>query len=390
VLDLAWVAAAPLATRVLAYWGATVVRVESSLRPDLTRVALGHRDDILEVENAITYQLANAGKLGLALNLAVPESRDVVLDLARWADVVVESFTPGTVAGWGLGYDDLRAVNPGIVMLSSCVMGQTGPFARFAGFGNLSASVAGFYDVTGWPDRSPAGPYMAYTDYTSPRFTLLALLAALDHRRRTGEGQYLDFSQMEAATHLLTPALLDLQRTGRMQSRDGNRDPDAAPHGVYPAFGEDAWVAVVCETDEQWRSLAIEMRRPDLAGLVTAERLTRRDELDEVVAAWTAGQDPIGLQYRLQANGVPAHAVQHSGECLADAQLAHRGHFTWLPHPYVRSSIVDTPPHRLSRSPAGYRWAGPTYGQHTEEVLRDLLGYDDDRIAARAMAAALE
>ena len=150
-----------------------------------------------------------------------------------------------------------------------------------AGFGNLSASVAGFFDITGWADRPPAGPYMAYTDYTSPRFTLCAVLGALDHRRRTGEGQHLDFSQMEAATHLLSPALLELQHTGQMISRRGNLEPGVVPHAVYPALGASAgtgtgdgggWIAVVCETDEQWRRLALDMRRDDLAALSTADQ----------------------------------------------------------------------------------------------------------------------
>jgi crotonobetainyl-CoA:carnitine CoA-transferase CaiB-like acyl-CoA transferase len=397
VLDLAWVAAAPLATRLLAYWGATVVRVESSLRPDLTRIALGHRDDIVEVENAMTWQLANAGKLGVALNLGRPEAREVALDLARWADVAIESFTPGTVARWGLGWEDLSAVNPGLVMLSSCVMGQAGPLRNFAGFGNLAASVAGFFDVTGWPDRPPAGPYLAYTDYTSPRFTVCALLAALDHRRRTGAGQYLDFSQMEAATHLLSPALLELQRHGRMISRQGNADPSLVPHGVYPGLGAQAgtgdgggWIAVVCETDEQWRSLAAEMRRADLAELSATERLARRSEIDELVGAWTSRQDATGLMHRLQALAIPAHEVQNSSQLLADAQLAHRGHFTWVDHPYVRKAVVDTPPQHFSRTPGAYRWAGPTYGQHTYDVLSGILGYDGERIAELAVAEVLE
>ena len=390
VLDLAWVAAAPLATRLLAYWGATVVRVESLLRPDLTRGALGHRDDIAEAENAITWQLANAGKLGLALNLTVPEARDVVRDLARWADVAVESFSPGAAGALGFGYEDLAALNPSIVMVSSCLMGQDGPLATFAGFGNLAASIAGFFDVTGWPDRPPAGPYMAYTDYVAPRFTMCSLLAALDHRRRTGQGQYLDFSQAEAATHFLAPALLEYQRTGQVVTRDGNRDPRFVPHALYPALGEDGWVAIVCRNDDEWWSLATEMRRPELAGLTTAERREREAELDEVIGAWTARQDPTGLHYRLQAMGVPAHRMVNTGELIGDAQLAHRGHFVWRPHPYSRHSLVDTPPMQLARTPGAYGWGGPTAGQHVSEVLAGILGYDEDRITDLAIAGALE
>ncbi|MGF1596929.1 MAG: CoA transferase [Acidimicrobiales bacterium] len=390
VCDLSWVAAAPLTTKILAHWGATVVRVESVNRPCLLRQALGHRDDIPEQENAITWHSVNANKLGLALDLSTPEGRDVVRDLAGWADIVFESFTPGTMAKWGLAYDDLVEVNPDLIMASSCVMGQSGPYRDFTGFGNMSASVAGFFDITGWPDRLPAGPYMAYTDYTSPRFTAAALLAAVDHRRRTGEGQYLDFSQMEASTHFLTPALLELQRTGHRASRVGNVDATACPHGVYPAHGHDRWIAIVCETDDQWRRLALELRRPDLADLGVDERRGRSAELDELIGGWTARQIGAGLQLRLQAKGIPAHEVQNSGECMTDPQLVHRRHFRWVPHPEAGRVVVDAMPYTLSRSPGGFDWAGPTYGQHSMEVLEGILGYDGDRIAELAMAQALE
>ena len=338
VADLSWVAAAPLATKILAHWGATVVRVETQNRPCLLRGALGHRDDVPDQENAIAWHSTNANKMTISLNLAKPEARDVVRDLAAWADVVVESFTPGTMAAWGLGYDALQEVNPELVMVSSCVMGQTGPFRQFAGFGNMAASIAGFFDITGWADRGPAGPYLAYTDYCSPRFTVCALLAALDHRRRTGEGQHLDFSQMEAAVHLLAPAIAELQDTGEMRSRRGNADDEMVPHGAYPAKGDDEWVAIAISDDEQWRSLAIEMRRDDLADLDTATRQERRTELDEIVTEFTSRQNGPGLMYRLQAHGIPAHHVQNSGACLNDPQLAHRQHFQWMPHDFARAA----------------------------------------------------
>ena len=388
--DLAWVAAAPLATKILAHWGATVVRVESQTRPCLLRGALGHRDDVADQENGIAWHSANADKMTVAVDLSKPEGREVVKDLAAWADVVTESFTPGTMAAWGLGYDDLRQVNPELIMLSSCVMGQSGPFRDFAGFGNMAASVAGFFDITGWSDRGPAGPYLAYTDYCSPRFTVAALLAAVDHRRRTGEGQYLDFSQMEAAVHLLTPALIELQETGQLRTRRGNDDDEMVPHGVYPTAGDDRWIAIAVEDDEQWRSLAIEMRRDDLADLDRSARRDRQAELDDIVAAWTSAQDGTGLTHRLQAHGIAAHHVQNSAACFDDPQLAHRNHFQWVPHGYARQAVVDAVPYTLSGADNGFRWAGPTYGEHTSEVLEGLLGYDIDRIAELAIAEALE
>lgn len=390
VADLSWVAAAPLATKILAHWGATVVRVETQNRPCLLRGALGHRDDVPDQENAIAWHSTNANKMTISLNLAKPEARDVVRDLAAWADVVVESFTPGTTAAWGLGYDDLREVNPELVMVSSCVMGQTGPFRQFAGFGNMAASIAGFFDITGWADRGPAGPYLAYTDYCSPRFTVCALLAALDHRRRTGEGQHLDFSQMEAAVHLLAPAIAELQDTGEMRSRRGNADDEMVPHGVYPAAGQDEWIAIAVADDEQWRSLATEMRRDDLADLDAAARRAQQAELDEIVTEFTSRQNGPGLMNRLQAHGIPAHHVQNSGACLNDPQLAHRHHFQWMPHGFARSTVVDGVPYTLSAAHNGFEWAGPMYGEHTMEILEDLLGYDGDRVAELAVAEALE
>ncbi len=390
VLDFSWVAAAPLTTKILAYWGAEVVRIESVTRPCLLRGALGHRDDIPEQENAISWHSVNANKMSLAINLSKPEARKVVLDLAAWADVAVESFTPGTLDAMGLGYEVLSGINPEIILLSSCVFGQTGPMRDFAGFGNLAAAVAGFYDITGWPDRGAAGPYMAYTDYTSPRFMAAALLGALDHRRRTGKGQYLDFSQAEAATHYLTPGLLEYQRTGEAPSRQGNSDPDMVPHAVYPTAGTDKWCAIACQNDEQWRSLCREMRRDDLSKLTLEERLEQTAELDDVIGAWTANQSAGGLQVRMQRHGIAAHMVQDSSDCMNDPQLVHQNHFPWAPHPEAREVMIDGIPHQLSRSIGGFDWAGPTYGQHSMEILEGILGYDSEQIAELAVAEVLE
>ncbi len=390
VCDLSWVAAAPLATRVLAHWGAEVVRVESVHRPCVLRGALGHRDDIPDQEQAITWHAVNAGKRTIALDLSVPEAREVVRDLVRWADVLVEAFTPGTLDRLGLSWEELHRLNPSLVMVSSCMMGQSGPLRDFAGFGNLAAAIAGFFDITGWPDRAPAGPYMAYTDYTSPRLTLCALFGALDHRRRTGEGQYIDFSQMEAATHFLAPALVELQRGGVAATRAGNVEADVVPHGVYPAVGHDDWVAISCRSDGQWRSLCVELRRPDLADLDGPARVARREELDALLASWTARQDGAGLAQRLQAHGVAAHRVQNTGASFEDAQLQWRNHYRWLDHPLARRVVVDGQPYTLSRSSGGATWAGPLYGEHATYVLGTLLGYDDEQVAQLAIAGALE
>jgi benzylsuccinate CoA-transferase BbsF subunit len=274
-------------------------------------------------------------------------------------------------------------------MISSCLMGQTGPLSRFAGYGNLAAALCGFTALAGWPDRPPSGPFGAYTDYLSPRLALATLLAALDHRRRTGEGQYIDFSQGEAALHFLTPILLDLGINDRLPARAGNTDLDMSPHGVYPAAGDDEWVAIACQTAEQWRRLATAIGRDDLAALTTPERRDRRKELDAAVAAWTSELNRFDIQDRLQAVAVPVHAVQNSPECRADPQLDSLGHFVTTDHAEFGPVEVEGSRIYLSDTPAGIG-AAPTIGQHVLPVLETICGYDQDRITELLVSGALE
>ena len=392
VLDLFWALAGPGATRTLADFGATVVRVESETRPELLRSANPFRGEDGDFEGSLQYHSSNAGKMHLQLNLAIPESRQVLMDMVAWADVVTESFTPRAVRKMDLTYETLRKVNPGVIVVSSCLMGDSGPLCDYPGFGTAGASFAGFYPIVGWPDRLPSGPYTAYTDYVSPRTTLAAILAALDHRDRTGEGQHIDFSQMEAAMHLISPLLLDDALHDRPAGRVGNADRVMAPHAVVPTApaSDDRWIAIACETDQHWQSLASLVGRDDLADLTSAERLERADELEALLGQWTVEQDGESLQATLQSAGVPAHQVQNSAECVADPQLLHRDHFRSVTHPTHGDSFVEAPPFNLSRTPGGPRWAGPTMGQHTFEVLSELLGYDTDRIAEVAAAGCLE
>lgn len=394
IVDLMWVVAGPIVTRALVDYGATVVRIESTTRIDTGRTIQPFHNGTPGAENSALYQNMNAGKLGMTLDLGKPEGREVFLDLVRWADVVCESFTPRAMRAWGLHYEALREVNPGIIMFSSCLMGQTGPLASFAGYGNLAAAYAGFFDVTGWPDRPPAGPFSAYTDFISPRFALPALLAALDHRHRTGTGQHIDFAQAEASGHFLAPAILDYSVNGRIFRGMGNDDLDMAPHGVYPAAGEDRWVAIATATDAQWRALCSVIGRDDLAAdpaLASAGgRLARRRDLDDAVSAWTRSRDMAECERLLQARGVPAHAVQNGAECYADPQLQHRGHYSSLSHPLLGTATVEGSRFRLSRTPARVTRSAPTFGADNETVLREILGYDDERIAVLAGAGALE
>lgn len=394
VLDFTWAFAGPTLTRALADHGATVVRVESSRALDAARTVMPYRNNEPGIERSVIYSSLNAGKLGLALDLSQPEGRAVARDLAGWADVVVESFSPKAMPAWGLDYDSLRELNPGLVMLSTCLMGQTGPLSDFAGFGNLAGAMCGFTNLLGWADRAPAGPFAAYTDYVAPHFMLVALLAALDHRRRTRQGQHIDFSQAEASLHFLTPALLDYAVNGRTAERAGNDDSQLAPHGVYRVAGDDEWVVIVCADDARWEALCDEMGRPDLAadpGLATvAGRVEHRQRINEAIEAWTSPLKAATALGRLRTRGVAARAVSDSHACFEDPDLVRRRHFVEVDHPVMGTHVIEGVRYHLSRTTGGPKRGGPTLNEHLFDVLGGLLGYSENRIAELIVNGVLE
>jgi len=393
ILDLMWAVAGPAATRTLADFGATVVRVESPTHTDVCRTMPPFVNVAPDPEGSALFHSVNAGKHLVTLDLTTEAGRAVLLDLVRWADVVTEAFTPKVMRAWGLDYEALRAVKPDLIMLSTCLMGQTGPDASFAGFGNLAGAVTGFYELCGWPDRDPAGPFGAYTDYISPRYNAIAVLAALEHRRRTGDGQHVDLAQAEASLHFLAPALLDYTVNGRSISRAGNRDRDAVPHGVYPAAGDDAWVAIAVAGDAQWRALCETIDQPALADDARFATATARHAnagaLDELLAAWTASRPAEESSAALRARGVAAAAVLTGAELVADPQLRHRGLLQPVTHPKFDNASIEGARILLSRTPARRPTAAPLQGGDSVHVLEAILGYDEDRVTAAVAGGAL-
>ena len=321
VIDFAWVVTGPITGRLLAEFGADVIRVESARRLDPGRTLQPWAEGKAGLNRSQMFANANAGKRSVTLDLARPEACDLARRLVAGADVVIESFTPGTMGRWGLDYASVRALNPGIIYLSTCQQGQTGPHASYRGYGSLAAALAGFYTVTGWPDREPSIVYGAYTDFIAHHFASAAVLAALDHRARTGEGQHIDISQRETGLHFLAPEILEYTVNGRVAGRRGNAVDHAAPHNAYPCAGDDRWCVIACQTDAEWRALTGLMGDPDwsrdqrygsLAG-----RKRHEAELDRHIAAWTSAQDAHALMQQLQNRACLAESSSPAPICTA-------------------------------------------------------------------------
>ncbi len=383
-----------MTTRYLSDFGATVLRVESALRPDVIRHGLPFAEGKGGVNRSGYWANYNSGKLGLGLNMADERARRIAFRLAtEWADVVTENFTPGTMERWGLGYEAISERNPGVVMFSASMLGRGGPYDAQPGFGPVLTALSGHTHFTGWPDRAPASPYGAYTDFLIPHIAVSAIIAALDHKRRTGRGQRLDLSQLEAALYFAGTPVLDYLANGRVSGRAGNADPAMAPHAIYACAGENRWCAIACATDEQWQALANLAGRPDLAGDPGLARLpgrkAREAELDEAIEAWTRNLAPDEAMRRCQAAGIPAGAALDSRGLFGDPQYASRGHFVFLEHPEMGRYASDANSFLLSEAAASYRRA-PLLGEHTEGILREILGMTAEEIRALAEDGALD
>ena len=385
VADFSWIGVGPITARYLADHGATVVRVESELRPDNLRGAGPFRDGVPGWNRSQFYGDFNASKLGLLLNLKEARAVEIAKRLISWADVYIESFTPGVVESLGIGYEVARALNPGIVMVSTCLMGQSGPAAKMAGYGYHAGAVAGFYEVTGWPDLPPDGPWIAYTDTIAPRFMAATLMAAVDQQRRDGVGQHLDGSQFEMGLQFLAPEILDYQVNGHVAGRLGNRARHAAPQGVYPCTGDDQWCAIAIETDEQWRALRGALGDPAWARdpkLDTTEgRLACHDEIDDGIQQWTRDLERLEAVERLQAAGVPAGMVQRSSDLLHDPQYAQRGFYRYHEHGEMGRTPYAGHQFRIRGYESGARWAAPLLGEHSVQVLQEILAMSDEEVA---------
>ncbi|WP_210495648.1 CaiB/BaiF CoA transferase family protein [Microvirga antarctica] len=379
VTDFTWIGAGSFATKMLADAGAEVIKIESAERLDSLRVAPPFKDRIKGVNRSGYFSDRNTSKRSFALNLKDARAREIVLRLAKESDVVANNFTPGVMERLGLDYDSIRAIKPDIIYLSMSMQGSSGPHSRYLGYGLTIGALSGLHHLSGLPERLPAGTGTNYPDHLpNPCHGVFALLAALRHRRRTGEGQHIDIAQTEPTIALLAPSVLEYTVNGRVVNRTGNDHPSFAPHGVYPCAGTDRWLAIVVTTDRQWQALVEVLDAPawtaDERWNTASSRHANRRELDISLGEATRQWSGEELMNRLQVAGVAAGLVQDAADLIdRDPQLAHRGHWVRLDHAEMGVSLYNAPPYRFSSSRVELASAAPLLGEHTLEILEEVL-----------------
>jgi crotonobetainyl-CoA:carnitine CoA-transferase CaiB-like acyl-CoA transferase len=381
VLDFTWVVAGPLMTKYLADYGGTVIRIESLEHPCFLRTSGPYKDNEAGPDRSGYFAFLNSNKYSMLLKLDHPRGLEVARRLVSWADIVAESFVPGTLAKLGLGYEEIRKIKPDIIMVSCSGQGQTGPAARVPIAGNWLVALSGFPWFSGWPDRESVQPFGPYTDFIAPRYGAVAVLAALRYKQRTGKGQYIDFSQLEAGIQFLLPAILDYTANRRQSGSMGNASLSAAPHGVYPCSG-GRWCAISVSNEDEWvafcnvignRALA---KEPRFATLLS--RKQNEDDLNRLVSEWTIKFSPEEVMTATQEAGVPAGVVASAKDLSEDLQLRHRNHFWTLKHEGIGEYDHLGQASILSKTPARGEMPSPCLGEHTEYVCKQFLSMSDE------------
>jgi benzylsuccinate CoA-transferase BbsF subunit len=390
------------ATRWLAAFGAQVIRIEDPVlqgRWDILRGSPPFKDERRGVEAGTGFNNHNVEKLGITLNLRTERARELLADLVRISDVVAENFAAGVMERMGFGYERLRQLRPDVVYVSNCGFGQTGPYRNYKSWGPIAQAVGGLTHSSGLPDLPPAGWGYSYMDHTGAYYMAIAVLMALWHRQRTGEGQWVDVSCTEAAANLHGAPLLDSTVNGRSLRGAGlphsNRSqaPPMAPHGIYPCAGEDNWVALACRDDADWGAMAETVDAAwasDIRWLSLHGRLEAEDELDSHVAAWTSELTRWEVAERLRGAGVPAEAVTRPAERIdGDASTHEWGLWPMVDHALTGGARVDGLPVHLSHTDWSITQAAPLLGQHNREVMCGLLGVDESELDELAEAGVI-
>lgn len=400
VTDFCWMGVGAVATRMLADYGAEVIRIENRLRPDLPRRLPIYKGEVRaygdEVPDADPnkgglFNNYNRNKLGITLNMRTPQGREIADRLIADSGILTENFAPGVMEKWGLTWGHVSSMRPDAIYARMSGYGLEGPHREFRSYGPVIQAVCGLSFNAGLPGREPSGWGMSYMDNQAAHYNAMALLMAIYQRNRTGEGAQINVAAVEAGINLLGPDLLDTLVNGRPSRRPdfprGNRIefPDAAPHGVYPACGEDQWIAIAVFSDDEWQRLIEEMGSPQWAAdarfATLRSRVENADALDAQLGAWTRDHDKHELTHRLQALGITGGAVQNPRDLAeVDEQIAARGTFFEMDHPVIGPALFEGNPMTFSRS-AQHNWrSGPLMGEDNHYVLREILGMDPDEI----------
>lgn len=386
VVDFTWIGAGSYTTKILADFGADVVKVESSGRLDSLRDAKPFKDGIAGVNRSGYFADRNSSKRSITVDLKQEAGRDIVRRLIADCDIVTNNFTPGVMERFGLGYEDVKKIRPDVVYLSMSMQGQDGPEAHYLGYGLTMGAVTGLQYLCGLPGEQPAGTGTNFPDHVpNPTHAAVAVLAALRHRARTGEGQFIDLAQIEPTVALLGPAVADFTANGVVAERVGNQHVAAVPHGVYPVAGTDRWIAISAPDAVSWIQLCEVLGVPewtvDARFAEAGSRWQNRQALDAAVAQATAGRDGYALMHALQRAGVAAGVVQDACDVLRDPQLDARGHWVYLEHPEMGRTVYGALPITFSGFSGKPNRPAPLLGQHTTQVLEEKLGLSADEIA---------
>jgi benzylsuccinate CoA-transferase BbsF subunit len=379
------------ATKWLAAFGAEVIRIEDPTRQgrwDILRGGNPFADDRRGINLGGAFNNHNTDKLGITLNLRTAKGKEILTEIIKHSDAVTENFSAGVLEKWGFGYEQLQAIKPDIVYVSNCGFGHIGPYSHFKSWGPIVQAVSGLTFSSGLPGEAPAGWGYSYMDHTGAYYMAMAILAALYHRQRTGEGQWVDMSCTDVAVTLNGPALLDWTVNGRPMRRENsphsNRSQfdNMAPHGIYPCTGDDHWIAIACRDDADWAQLTDLIDASWTSDYTTLQnRLERQDELDAEISGWTVGHDKFELQHSLRDRRIPVSAVQKPQERIDhDPTTSNFDLWPTVEHTEIGSVRVDGLPVHLSRSDWDISRGAPCLGEHTEEVLTNLLGMSAEEV----------
>ncbi|MDY6916588.1 MAG: CoA transferase [Chloroflexota bacterium] len=387
ITDFCHVWAGPHVTQWLAVMGAEVIKIESTLRPDLTRSSFaGGRKLLPGLNHSVDFAVLNLGKRSCTINMTQPEGRDIAKELVKISDVVTENFGGPVMERWGMSYSELAKIKPDIIMYSGSGFGRRGPYSDFPAYAPIVDSFVGFFSLNGYIGGEPC-PYGigGWTDLTAAQHGAFAILAALHHRSRTGEGQYIDLSMSEVVGAFIPDVIMDYTMNNRVEGLQGNRDHVMAPHGCYRCQGDDAWVAIAVSSDEEWQAFCHVLGNPewtrDERFQDNLSRWRNQDELDKLIEEWSKDQAQDVVVSTMQEAGVMAAPSLKTEEVVKDCNLRDREFFIDIDMPEMGTVSVARLPWRLSDMPEGNYEHAPSIGEDNDYVFKGLLHMSDEEVA---------